>query len=101
LDEEPVVWLQLVLDAVEQKHSLAAALILQYRLLLEEAINPSLPLVSYAKESMALDPLNVTMVMFDLLKDSKKAKEEWKFVLTATGPWLVIVTVTGTVLQLA
>jgi hypothetical protein len=50
---------------------------------------------------MAQDPLNVTMVMFDLLMDSRKPKEEWKFVLTATGPWLVIAAVTGTVLQLA
>jgi hypothetical protein len=101
LDEELVVLLQLVLDAVGQKHSLAAALIVQYHSLLEQAIKPTLLLVSYAKESMAQDPLNAIVVMFDLLMDSKKQKEEWKFVLMATGPWRVIVTVTGTVLQLA
>ena len=49
---------------------------------------------------MAQDPLDVIMVRLDLLMDSKKQKEEWKFVLMATGPWPVMVAVTGTVLQL-
>ena len=48
---------------------------------------------------MAQDPLNAIMVMSGSLMDTKKLKEEWKFVLMATGPWLVIVI--GTLVKLA
>ena len=47
---------------------------------------------------MAQDPLNAIMVMSGSLMDTKKLKEEWKFVLMATGPRLV--TVIGILLQL-
>ena len=66
LDEEPVVLLPEILDAGGQKHSLAAALTVQYQSLLEQAIKLVLLLGSYAKESIAQDLLNVIMVMFDL-----------------------------------
>ena len=101
LDKEQVVLLPEVLDVVGQKHGLAAALTPQCLSVLVQVINGHgiLLLVSYAKDSMAQDPLNVIMVMLDLLMDSKKQKEEWKFVLMATGPRLV--TVIGTLLQLA
>ena len=101
LDEEPVVLLPEVLDAVAQKRGSIAALSTQYHSALEQAIKPILPLVSYAKE-IPQHPLNVTMVMFDLLMDSNKPKEEWKFVLMATGLLFVMTTglIIGTLVKL-
>ena len=66
LDEEPVVLLPEILDAGGQKYSLAAAITVQYQSLLEQPIKLILLLVSYAKELIPQNPLNVIMVMLDL-----------------------------------